>query len=97
MDNYQKFKALLEYFVSHLEWVTNNDKNHIGYNKYIKDITNFKKSGQGYNGQNIQSQIARWDKYDDEVICINVYGPDPTNKGTYLNWKGSWDNIKPKW
>ena len=97
MDNYQKFKALLEYFVSHLEWVINNDKNHIGYNKYIKDITNFKKSGQGYNGQNIQSQIARWDKYDDEVICINVYGPDPTNKGTYLNWKGSWDNIKPKW
>ena len=35
MDNYHKFKALLEYFVSHLEWIINNDKNHIGYDKYI--------------------------------------------------------------
>ncbi len=97
MDNYKKFKNLLEYFVSHLEWVINSDKNHIGYAKYIKHIPSFRKSGQGYNGQNIQTQISAWDNYDGEIICINVYGSDPKNKGTYLNWKGSWENIKPIW
>lgn len=97
MDNYQNFKALLEYFISHLEWVYNHDKTHIGYEKYIKQISNFKKAGQGYNDDKIQSQIASWDKYDDDIICINVYGADPTSKGSYLNWKGTWDNIKPTW
>ena len=28
-------KALLEYFVSHLEWEVNNDPSFVGYEKYI--------------------------------------------------------------
>ena len=43
-DNYKRFKCLLEYFVSHLEWVVNEDSNHPGYKNYIEPIQDFTKS-----------------------------------------------------
>lgn len=104
-DKYIRFKHLLEYFVSHLEWCNNNDENFIGYNSYIKplrDINKFSYSGQGYNGQSIQNQIGRWSDYEFGSICINVYGANIQSRGCYLNWKdldgeSTWINVRPSW
>ena len=97
MDKYNKFKHLLEYFVSHLEWVVNNDASHVGYNTYIYPIKNFKKGGQGWNNDKIQDQVKEWSDYDGDTICINVYSPNVKSRACYLNWKGTWDNVRPSW
>lgn len=97
VDKYNKFKHLLEYFVSHLEWVVNKDISHAGYNTYISPIKDFKKSGQGWKNYKIQEQIREWSDYDGDTIKINVYGPDAKSKACYLNWIGTWDNVRPLW
>ena len=61
MNKYTRFKSLLEYYVSHLEYCQNESVDCRGYSKYIEPIKNeFKKSGQGYNNRSIQNQIAQW-------------------------------------
>ena len=35
---YEKFKQLLEYFVAHMEYVTNKDHNHPGYELYMRPL-----------------------------------------------------------
>lgn len=97
MDTYSKFKSLLEYFVAHLEWVVNQDKSHQGYNQYIAPITNFKKVGQGWKGDDIQKQISKWQDYSADTMHINIYAPNPQSKGSYINWKSTYDNIKAIW
>ena len=101
MDKYTRFKSLLEYFVSHLEYCQNKSVDCRGYSKYIEPIKNeFKKSGQGYNKRGIQNQIAQWSSYDDFEICISINGGSPykyANSGSYLHWKGTELNIRPEW
>ncbi len=97
LDNKYKFKCLLEYFVTHLEYIINKDANFVGYEKYLKSLveTNvFKEAGQGHKGHNIQKQIERWNNYNGNVICINIYASNPQSKATYLNWKSSWYNVR---
>ena len=97
LDNKYKFKCLLEYFVTHLEYIINKDANFVGYEKYLKSLveTNvFKEAGQGHKGHNIQKQIERWNNYNGNVICINIYAPNPQSKATYLNWKSSYYNVR---
>ena len=97
LDNKYKFKCLLEYFVTHLEYIINEDANFVGYEKYLKSLveTNvFKKTGQGHKGHNIQKQIERWNNYNGNVICINIYASNSQSKATYLNWKSSWYNVR---
>ena len=100
-EEYQRFKHLLEYFVAHLEYIANSySDDSIGYERYIKPLVegnNFKSSGQGYNGQAIQSQVSEWDKYQNGQICINVYGANYQSRGTYLNWQGTGVNIMADW
>ena len=99
-DNYLRFKHLLEYFVSHLEWCVNKDENFIGYHKYIQtliDNNNFKLSGQGWNGGNIQKQIEQWAQYDSYFIYINVYGGNYQSNACYLQWNDTWLNVRPLW
>mgnify|MGYP003313948621 CR=1 FL=1 len=62
-NDYKRFKSLLEYFVAHLSHRTKEDGTTIGYDTYIKNINDFKKSGQGYKGDAIQRQISEWDTY----------------------------------
>lgn len=101
-ENIIKFKSLLEYFVSHLEWVVNENSSIIGYSRYIKpliDSDSFKKTGQGYAGAKIQDQIKEWESYDFGEISINIqpnYGDYKTVK-CYLNWKGTGINIVARW
>jgi hypothetical protein len=102
LEEYKRFKKLLEYFVAHLEWVNSEDKNSKGFDNYIKPLTdanNFKASGQGYSGGNIQNQISNWDKYSNGKICINVqpnFGSYKSSK-SYLNWEGTGINVIAKW
>ena len=101
-ENIIKFKNLLEYFVSHLEWVVSENSSNSGYSRYIKpliDSNNFKKTGQGYAGARIQDQIKEWESYDSGEITINIqpnYGDYKTVK-CYLNWKGTGINIVARW
>ena len=102
-ENYSNFKQLLEYFVTHLEYLANNkDTNIRGYNKYIQPITEtFVASGQGYNSGKIQKQIESWDTYGQNKITINLNAysrtkwKNPTTN--YLCWKSTTYNIRPEW
>ena len=77
MSDYEKFKKLLEYFVSHLQYeVKAIDKRtfiqRFPHLKELFDKTEFKHSGQGYNKHAIQTQISQWAEYPMGLTCINV-------------------------
>lgn len=107
MSDIEKFKCLLEYFVAHLDWLQNQNINFIGYEKYIKPLYDkniFTKNsyngygyGQGWNDGKIQNLIKEWENYDGAKVCINVYAANIQSRATYLNWKNSWNNIRPIW
>ena len=107
MSDIEKFKCLLEYFVAHLDWLQNQNTNFIGYEKYIKPLYDkniFTKNsyngygyGQGWNDGKIQNLIKEWENYDGAKVCINVYAANIQSRATYLNWKNSWNNIRPIW
>ncbi len=97
MNEYEKFKTLLEYFVAHLEYCVTDQKVGRGYNRYIKDIKNFKRGGQGHKGQNIQNQIKDWEIYSNGKLCINVNPTTYTGGGTYLNWEETGINVNAEW
>lgn len=96
MSEEYKFKCLLEYFVAHLEYAENGMSDTIGFNRYLKDIvdtSNFKISGYGWKGQQIQLQVAAWEDFHCGKICINVDARGHQTKSCYLNWKGTGINI----
>lgn len=103
MNYLAQFKHILEYFVAHLEWVQNDDTPGPGYSEYIAPIVNkpnFRKNGQGYNGDNIQNGISEWEKFPDGTICINIqhyWGKDYKTKLCYLNWMGTGVNVIALW
>lgn len=100
MSEEYKFKCLLEYFVAHLEYAENGMSDTIGFNRYLKDIvdtSNFKISGYGWKGQQIQLQVAAWEDFHCGKICINVDARGHQTKSCYLNWKGTGVNITPFW
>lgn len=104
MDKYAQFKHILEYFVAHLEWIQNNDTSGPGYAQYIAPIVkspNFRTTGRGYNGDNIQNGISQWEKFSEGVVCVNVqdqFGKKQfTTKKCYLNWRGTGVNVIAHW
>lgn len=103
MDKYIAFKHILEYFVAHLEWIQNDDKNGPGYLTYIEPLVSkniFYTTGQGYDGHGIQNAIAEWSDVPEGTICINVqphYGANYTTRSCYLNWIGTGINVIAKW
>lgn len=98
-NDYIRFKHLLEYFVAHLEYIREYKDNTRGYNEYIKPILeNFKRTGQGYKGFEIQNQISNWCEYKPyNRICITVRKDQYPNNGCYLHWEGTDINIIAKW
>lgn len=97
MTEQEKFKKLLEYFVAHLEYCVTDQKDGDGYNRYIKDIKNFNRSGQGHKGQNIQNQIKEWESYSNGNICININPTVYKGRGCYLNWEDTAINVNALW
>ena len=98
----KNFKKLLEYFVAHLEWNHKGIPSGIGYETYVKpllDKKTFKRTGQGYAGASIQSQIRGWDEYSIGKVCINVQANFGSYKSVkcYLNWLHTGINILSKW
>lgn len=102
MDEYEKFKHLLEYFVTHLEWLINSDINSRGFKSYIEPLNSkneFYSTGQGYKGANIQNHIKNWCEYENGKTYINIqpnYGNYKTVK-CYLNWADTGLNIVARW
>ena len=101
-ENYKNFKYLLEYFVTHLEYLQTRNTNLPGYEKYIAHYINdnsFVKTGQGYlPGYKIQNQIEKWSKYGNGEVCIGInarYGYP--SKDNYLQWNSTWFNIRAEW
>ena len=100
MNDYEKFKCLLEYFVAHLEYCVTKNKNNRGYDKYIKPFEqkgSFKWSGQGYNGGEIQNQIKEWENYTNGKIAISIYPPSYIGGGNYLHWIHTSINVIAVW
>ncbi|TRX15997.1 McrB family protein [Flavobacterium franklandianum] len=97
MTEYEKFKKLLEYFMAHLEFCVTDQKVGDGYDRYIKVIKNFNRSGQGHKGQNIQNQIKEWESYTNGDICININPTVYKGRGCYLNWEETSINVNALW
>ena len=102
MEKYENFKSLLEYFVSHLEWIVNKDSDFVGYASYIEPLiknNKFYSTGQGYKDDKIQNGIEKWSKFSDKQICINIQScfGRYTTRGCYLNWRDTGINILAKW
>lgn len=97
-SDYVKFKHLLEYFCAHLQYVVTGDETVKGYEEYLKPFVendSFRKSGQGYNGGNIQKQIEPWEQYSAGRICIAVHGPK--GNAAYLHWDSTGHNVLANW
>lgn len=107
MNEIEKFGKLLRYFVAHLEFAQSQQNKGRFHSEFqmLLGRKDFKKTGQGYNGDKIQSQIDQWDLYDvfksnnSVQICISVqcqYGKYNT-KSSYLQWKDTGINIIANW
>lgn len=110
MTDLEKFKFLLEYFVSHLEYLKYYDRGlqalrGRGYAQYILPIlSNFKLTGQGHNGDSIQNQVSSWEQYTcgkktsgKIFINVQVNFNRRTTAANYLCWDGTKINIVAKW
>lgn len=98
--DYVNFKHLLEYFCAHLQYVVTGDETVKGYEEYLKPFVEngtFKKSGQGYKGDNIQKQIEPWEQYSAGRICIAVHGQGPKGNAAYLHWDSTGHNVLANW
>lgn len=103
-DYIGQFGHLLRYFVVHLEHCHNEgiiqNMNWWGEDekKYAEKI--IKRTGQGYNGNEIQKQINEWCNYPVGKVCISVqssaHGGYQT-KASYLHWYGTGLNINAEW
>ena len=99
-DDYVNFKHLLEYFCAHLQYVVTGDKTVKGYEEYLEPFIkndSFRRSGQGYKGDNIQKQIEPWEKYSTGKICIAVHGQGPKGNAAYLHWDSTGHNVLANW
>ena len=98
--DYINFKHLLEYFCAHLQYVVTGDETVKGYEEYLKTFIknkSFRKSGQGYKGDNIQKQVEPWEQYSAGRICIAVHGQGPKGNAAYLHWDRTGHNVLANW
>ncbi len=99
----EQFKHLLEYFVAHIEYVTNQDTNFVGYNQYIKphiDAGDFQERGKGCrDGSSFNdATIAKWRDFgDDHVVSFTVSNFGADTKASFLHWLGDAWSIKANW
>lgn len=104
MNEHEKFKALLEYFVAHLEYCVAEDKSGRGYKEYIKKYIesseDFEKYGWGKteNYKKIQKQIKEWSDYKNGIIYIRIEPTHKyTSKGCLLHWENTDINVIAVW
>ena len=107
LDDYQRFKKLLEFFVAYLEYCYHNTKTEPerktdtkGFAKYIQPLlpNGISRSGQGWGNRNsIQIPLREWDTYYDEQICIAADARNYTTARNYLTWNSTSYNIIARW
>ena len=79
MNELQRFKCILEYFVTHLEYLQTNDTKIKGYKDYILPKLPISPiTGHGYKGDSIQKHIEQWAEYPFGYICINMVKTEQT-------------------
>ncbi len=100
-----KFKKLLEYFVAHLEWKVNKDRNFAGFSKYIEPNLNEQgelpvecSSSKSNDLDSIQDYIKDWCRFGSNRVYINISAFQKPNKeyptGWFLNWNDTGCNVK---
>ena len=107
LDDYERFKKLLEYFVAYLEYCHHNTKAHPyqntntkGFAEYIQNQLPDKISwsGQGWSNRNsIQKPLRLWDTYHNYKIVIAADARNYTTARNYLTWNTTSYNIIAKW
>lgn len=107
LDDYERFKKLLEFFVAYLEYCYHNSKKNPeqktdtkGFDEYIKPLLHkgISRSGQGWSNRNsIQEPLKEWDKYYDYKIVIAADARNYTNARNYLTWNSTSYNIIARW
>ena len=106
IEKIEQFKHLLEYFVSHIEYVIHEDPNFIGYDEYIKPHIEangkFIPRGKGCRASSSfnQKTIAQWNDFGDgHTVSFTVgNGKRGANtKGSFLHWLDDAYSIKANW
>ncbi len=106
LDDYQRFKKLLEYFVAYLEYCHHNPKTDPerktdtkGFVEYIQPLlpNGVMRHGQGWNGHHIQDPIIEWDKYYNYHIVITADARNYISARNYLTWNSTAYNIIARW
>lgn len=105
MNDFIKFKKLLEFFVAYLEYCVKNPKSSAtidtstsGYNEYIKPLEpNFPRSGQGWKGRRIQDLVSNWDSYPGGRIMFAVDARLYKGVTSYFTWEDTCNNIIANW
>lgn len=96
----EKFQKLLQYFVAHIEFVTNeNNSSHKRRNNVLQDVVSKVneiskrkcRTGQGYKNAKIQDQIKDWCDFTSInariIICVQNYrGMGYFTVASYLYW-----------
>ncbi len=106
MDEYSKFKSLLEYFVDYLEYVSKEDKASIRTEKLKNDVKEGKElprgegSGKGPNPK-LQELISEWACFDGcGQVCFRINsfaGNRFEAENNYLQWDATGYNIVAHW
>lgn len=108
MNDLQRFKKLLEFFVSYLEYCHHNPiddpqkkTDTKGFAEYIHPLLSngVIRGGQGWkSGHHIQDPLSEWDKYYDYEINIAADARTKyVGNSNYLTWNGTAYNIIATW
>ncbi len=96
-----KFKHLLEYFVTHLEYCQNGDANGRGYREYIEPYgSDFARTSQNSNFDKVQNQISKWSNLNGTRISLRVNAATQErycNDGCFYNWEHTPLKIVARW
>ena len=103
-QDYKNFKLLLLYFVKHLEYVANTEKES---RKKLPETGILAETWKGkefvvqgdYNNKNLQNAISKWTLYPFGRLSVTIgnnYG-DFTSKDSYIQWAGTGLNIQADW
>lgn len=80
LNDFQRFKRVLEYYISHIEYAENKDKSFPGYKKYIKRLED---TGFKYTGDDVTYQL---DDYEFDLGFV-YYIRIKHNFGSYTSKK----------
>jgi hypothetical protein len=107
MDEFERIKKILEFFVAYLEYCHHNPKSDPkrntstkGFFEYIQPLlpNKLSRQGQGWKNHSIQDPIRPWEQFYEYEIKITADARSGyTSIVNYLNWNDTSYNIIAKW